>query len=445
MRAVRAAAGALPFAEGRTVAGYSLGRVARRRLGEVVYDGQAPDGRPVSLVASAVARSDRDDRLRFRRLAGLRAAVEHAALLPVYDWGEHRKVQFLVTARYPRTTLVEALPAEGLPPEAALELLWPVAEGLDECHSEGLVHECLTAESVLTHEGHAVLDAFGIPTAGAQRDWEMRNPREFQYGTPEVVRGEPVTPAANVYSLTALLVHLLTGRPPYGDGAASPSNAAWTAAILHLTEPPPRPSERVRGLGSELDRVVAWGMHKQAAQRPPSATALLEAATYALGAPARAGAPRPVRPATVRAVPRRASMGQPRRAAALAAVATAAVCGVLAAALLDPFGGDPAPQRAAGVDVAAWEHLAERRAMLRADLAAGDTAVRQSSAARSLAAEYDRAADASPPGTLAAALRSAAGAYYALAEAGAGADEDAFAEAGEAVVAAERRVASAPR
>jgi serine/threonine-protein kinase len=61
----------------------------------------------------------------------------------------------------------------------------------------------------------------------------------------------------------------------------------------HLEEPPPSPSRVKPGLPSELDRVIARGMAKDAAGRYTSASELAREAALALGLPTRLAAPRP--------------------------------------------------------------------------------------------------------------------------------------------------------
>ena len=93
---------------------------------------------------------------------------------------------------------------------------------------------------------------------------------DVRYRAPEQMLGEPLGPAANVYSLAALVVHVLTGAPPY----QGPRPAVTYG---HLAQPPPLVSERAPNLGAAVDEVIAWGMAKDPSERPRSATALLKA------------------------------------------------------------------------------------------------------------------------------------------------------------------------
>jgi serine/threonine-protein kinase len=366
-------------------------------------------------------------------------------LLAVHEWGERAGTFYLVTDRYPSRTVGHVVRKARLAPKLTLELLWPVAEALDACHERGLAHQNLTAKSLLLAGDDALLDGFAIAAGVSEWKWESLDPRAFRYGSPEAMRGEPPEPATNVYSLAAILVHLLTGRPPFAEVPLPPSNAAWAAALLHVTEPPPRPSARVSALGREIDEVIAWGMAKEPADRPPSATTLLEAAEGALRlgrvtARRAAAAPQaaPTRGVTT-SPPRRRAARVVRLGAILAAAAVGAVAGVLA----DPFGEDSPRAEAERPATPAVATLGERRAELRSELAEASLPAEQAEAAEELASVYRATADRRVSPALAAAARDAAGAYAALGTSAAGGSEAAFDDASADVESAERGVRTA--
>jgi hypothetical protein len=325
-----------------------------------------------------------------------------------------------------------------------------VAAALDGAAAAGLVHQTLGADSLLMgDDGGLELDSFGLFAGRAGPAWNGAQPADVRYQPPEQARGEAPRPESNVYSLAAIIVHALTGEPPFGGDLA-------VAAYAHAVKAPPRVSDRVAGLPAEIDDVLAWGMAKEPAARPRSATELLRAAEAALGtrvvsaALGRGPAPRvpKLAPPVAPSAEPPAQPGERRRAAAVlaGAVAVAAACGAIAAVALDPLGDDEPP--AAPVrspETGLWEDVADRRAELREELAAARTPQAQAAAATELAGVYDRAAESARPSRLTGAARSAAAAYGALAGAAEAGDEAAFADAGEAAVAAERRIASAPR
>jgi eukaryotic-like serine/threonine-protein kinase len=104
-----------------------------------------------------------------------------------------------------------------------LGLCLQVASALSSAHQNLVVHRDLKPGNILvTGDGVPKLLDFGIAKlldpidepANATRTTErMMTPR---YASPEQVRGEPVTPASDLYSLGVLLYQLLTGRLPCG-------------------------------------------------------------------------------------------------------------------------------------------------------------------------------------------------------------------------------------
>ena len=464
------------FDAGARVAGYVITRASGGGgTGEAIYEAKDRDGLAATIVAGHGRRAALDNRARVRRLARLRAGIEHPGLLTVRDWGEHDGTPFFVTDPYPPDTLTGLLEGGPVAPERALAVLAPVADALDACHSRELAHQLLTDRSILLDGDEAVLDTFAITAGDAVRTWETLAARDLRYGTPEAMRGEPVEPASNIYSLTALLTHLLTGHAPYEGADSAPSNLAWAVGVLHLSEPPPTVSERLPRLGTDIDEVVAWGMAKDPSDRPQTAGALLHAASQALGAPAIGVAPAPVprrtevptgaraasaaAAASVPAFPAadagaeiRSARRRPRRRRSgsrllrTAAIAAVAVAGLVAGAVVDPFGGEsPEAQPARSGPAPGVARLDEERTALRTELAAASTPQEQSAVAAELSAAYDEFAASARPGRLVGAARAAAAAYAQMSDAAEAGDFAAYAEARVEVAAADGRFATLTR
>jgi hypothetical protein len=405
---------------------------------EVAYTVTAPGGELATLVTPTDPYADRRGCARARRLAQLRLELTHHALIPLRAVGKYEGEPYLVTDIQPQRTFNDLLDESApLPPERLLEMLRPVAEALDLAHACGLIHEELTGESLLLAEDRLLLDSFGLFGSGSESTWGNLPVGDVRYRSPEELLGDPLEPAANVYSLTALVVHGLTGAPPY----QGPRPAITYG---HMAEPPPLVSERRPELDAAVDEVIAWGMAKDASQRPASATALLDAVEEALGGTVPVALPDPLAVA-VSAVPEPspAVRKTERRGASavLAAVfAAAATCGALAAVVVEPFGGAEAQAPVGGADTSAVRQLDERRTDLRAQLAAATTPQDQAAAARELAGAYDDAARELPANRVAAAAGTAADAYTNLAAAGESGDAGAYSDAAAAVASAEGRL-----
>jgi len=102
----------------------------------------------------------------------------------------------------------------------------------------------------------------------------------IDYMAPELLDGERVGAATDIYGLACLAVETLTGTVPY----LRDTDAATMYA--HIVEPPPSVSERRPELPKRLDDVLATGMAKDPDDRQASAGGLVVEMLAALGMPA---------------------------------------------------------------------------------------------------------------------------------------------------------------
>ena len=409
--------------------------VAGRGGAELICEAVSPDGDPVNLVMAWSRPPDRRTGARFRRLARIRATLHHEALLPVRAVGYHSGRPYLAMDPYPETTFEDMLEGAPLPAAEVLPLLAPVCDALDLAHANGLVHQNLSGTSLLMEGDALLLDAFGLAGGRRELTFESVGVEEVRYCAPEELRGERLEAAGNVYSLTSLLVHALTGSPPY-------QGAPGAQAYGHLMEPPPQPSAHMPELSSAFDDVVARGMAKEPGERPSSVGELLAEAADALGVDLRERLPsRGEREGAVPATAPVRTRRVPKRAVA-AAMVVAAVAGLAAGAALDPFDGKRASAAGPNVNERALERLDDRRTPLRARLAASETPQEQAAAAAELATAYGGVAELADSPRLVSAARSAESAYDELGAAAESGSAERFAAASEAVTAADVRLAS---
>ncbi|MCX4823442.1 serine/threonine-protein kinase [Streptomyces sp. NBC_01142] len=118
-------------------------------------------------------------------------------------------------------TLDQAVSAHGLFSEQAVRALAAsLAQALQNIHAVGLIHRDLKPENiVLTSNGPRIID-FGIarPEHGLTLTTTGQVPVTPGYGAPEQVLGQRVGPAADIFSLGAVLAYAASGRRAY-DGA----------------------------------------------------------------------------------------------------------------------------------------------------------------------------------------------------------------------------------
>jgi Protein kinase domain len=265
---------------GATLAGYRVdGLVGAGGMGIVYEATQLSLNRTVALkVLAPHLSTDAGFRERFRREAQVQAALEHPHIVTVFESGESDEGLFIAT-RMIRGTDLKELVEQGLRAERALRILAQVASALDAAHAAGLVHRDVKPQNVLVDElDFAYLADFGLiresREPGLTRTGEYLG--SLDYVSPEQIRGEPVTPASDLYAFAAVLYECLSGEVPF------PRDTEAALLYAHLTEPPPRLTARRAGLAPALDAVVERGLAKEPSARFPSAVVLVDAAQAAL-------------------------------------------------------------------------------------------------------------------------------------------------------------------
>jgi eukaryotic-like serine/threonine-protein kinase len=257
----------------------------RYELGEVLgYGGMSEvhKGRDVRLgrdVAVKVLRADlaRDPQFqeRFRREAQNAAALNHPAIVAVYDTGEtrtdHGPLPYIVMEYVDGRTLRDIVKTEGpLPGQRAMEIMADVCAALDFSHRHGIVHrDVKPANVMITKTGAVKVMDFGIARAVADGQAAVTQTAAVigtaQYLSPEQARGEAVDARSDVYAAGCVLFELLTGEPPFtGDSPVA-------VAYQHVREDPKPPSALNPRVSPALDAIVLKAMSKGAPNRYQSA------------------------------------------------------------------------------------------------------------------------------------------------------------------------------
>ncbi len=146
------------------------------------------------------------------------SAVEHANLVNVLDWGEHRGRPVIVVDTF-GSTLAGRLATSGpLPVLEALRVAAQVADGVACLHQAGLVHQDLEPGVVqFDPRGYARVGGleFVVP-AGSRSDSTPDAPTAFKlpFAAPETLTGGPRQRSRDVYGIGGILLSALTGEPP---------------------------------------------------------------------------------------------------------------------------------------------------------------------------------------------------------------------------------------
>jgi len=226
--------------------------IARGGMG-VVYQAREPhSGRIVALKCVLAGQGETDHILaRFRREAETAARLEHPNIVPIYQVGETEDGSPYYTMKYAAAgSLLQARRPLLEHPRQSAALMVKVARAVHYAHENGVLHRDLKPGNILLDShGEPLVTDFGLARCEAVSSYLTRSLASF--GTPGYIAPEQadgpaanLTPAADVYSLGAILFELLTGRTPFvGENA-------FTVMKQSALERAPK----VRSLTPQVDR-----------------------------------------------------------------------------------------------------------------------------------------------------------------------------------------------
>jgi len=283
---------------GRRLGHYRIDGVLGKGGMSVMY--RATDirlGRKVALkVIAEHLTEDPEFRERFVDEARNTSAIDHANVVPLYDFGEVDGLLYIAMRLVDGSDLASLIKDGPLAPERALVLLSQVAEALDNLHERGLVHLDVKPANVLVTSResageHVYVADFGLTRRGATG--HRTRGGDFlgspTYAAPEHLRGEPVDGRTDAYSLACVLFACLAGRPPFQGPVPEVIQG-------HLNRDAPALTDYVQNLPPAIDDVIRRGMSKRSTERYPTCRELIAAARQALTQPVRRPPAVPVGP-----------------------------------------------------------------------------------------------------------------------------------------------------
>jgi len=208
--------------------------------------------------------------IRFEREVKTIAKLEHLHILPVYDAGEDQGIPFIAMRYLPGGTLADLI-SEKLPQlNTVVRLVTQVAGALDHAHSRDIIHRDMKPSNVLLDSSrNAYLADFGIARIrqAVTVTTESHVLGTPAYVAPEMVRkGEPITPAVDIYALGIITYEMLTGEPPFYS-AGDPMQTL----TAHVLEPVPSVRDFDPNINPRIDAVIQRCLAKRPEDRYRSA------------------------------------------------------------------------------------------------------------------------------------------------------------------------------
>lgn len=235
---------------------------------------------------------------RFCKELELAASLDHPNILPIYEYGEHNGLAYMLMPYVKGSSLEAVLKRQGaLPLPKVVHYLEQVSAALDYAHEHGVIHRDLKPANILvTVDDRLLLTDFGLTkllVEGRTAPMRLSTPDLVDYMAPEQVVGKEIDGRADLYSLGALLYRMVTGRVPFQG------QTLMQVAMQHLKAPPAPPRLWRGDVPHAAEQAMLAALAKRRAERYAHAQDLAAAFRLAVAADnvqqehAKADMPRP--------------------------------------------------------------------------------------------------------------------------------------------------------
>ncbi len=268
------AAGPMPEGAPTSLGRYEVIEVVGEGAMGTVYKGKDPAiGRMVALKTIRVDRiadvSEVDElRERLIREANAAGNLSHPNIVTIYDVGEQDNLQYVAMEYLEGHTLERIISRRlNMNYRIAAKIVFQVCSALSYAHRHSIVHRDIKPANIMVLENfHVKVMDFGIAhfesSSLTQAGVAMGTPN---YISPEQLKGEPVTPSSDIFSLGVVFYEMLSKRKPFvGDSISN--------LIFKITnETPPPPSRYDSKMPPMLDLIVRKALQKNPYDRYQSA------------------------------------------------------------------------------------------------------------------------------------------------------------------------------
>lgn len=154
----------------------------------------------------------------FRREARSIAKLNHNNIAQIYSFGVEKHQPYVVMEPINGEQLNKIIEENnGIPASTAIRICYDLALGLQAAADAGIVHENICPQNIILSKfGIPKITGFGLITVSHTVEQE-RTQADHRYISPEQIRKQQVEVRSNIYSLGAVLYHMLIGKPPFFD------------------------------------------------------------------------------------------------------------------------------------------------------------------------------------------------------------------------------------
>jgi eukaryotic-like serine/threonine-protein kinase len=234
-----------------------------------------------------------DQRLaaRFGHEGRVSCRVSHPNVVRVFDHGVSADGTPFIVMEHAQGTTLRKLIHEQSPLSIARirNLVSQLLDGLTAIHETGIIHADIKSNNIMVDTAggvdHLTIIDFGLARTGSSR---LQSDEGLAVGTPEymapeVLRGEPPTARADVYSAAIVAYELIVGMTPFAGEAP--------LDVLHrqLAEDIELPADARALISPELERVLLRALNRDPLRRYPYARSFAVAFDKAIRGLAAAG------------------------------------------------------------------------------------------------------------------------------------------------------------
>lgn len=216
------------------------------------------------------------ERQRFDAEAKAAMRLKHRNIIPIYEMGEHRGHPFFCMKFIEGETLAQRLAQGPITSEQTARLMSRISQAMGYAHQQGVLHRDLKPSNILLDANNEPFIAdFGLAKQTTNDPTLTRSGAILgtpSYMAPEQAAGRrgQVGVTSDVYSLGAILYHMLTGRPPFQ--AATPVDTV----LLVLEQDPLPPRALNPRVNRDLEMIALRCLQKPQDLRYETATKMAE-------------------------------------------------------------------------------------------------------------------------------------------------------------------------
>lgn len=250
---------------GRRIGRYVLtGRLGAGGMGEVYAAQDSELGRPVAV--KLVGRPEAGESspvARFIQEAKAASALNHPNIVTIYEV-IHADSRLAIVMELVDGMSLRELCGSPLPVDRVLHIGQQIARALAAAHARGIVHCDIKPENLMLRpDGFVKVLDFGLAQdLSSNASTSMVPAGTLRYMSPEQSRGEPASPASDVFCLGIVLYELTSGSHPFERGSIFD-----TLKALNEAEPL-RPSSRNAFVPPQHDALLLRMLAKDPSQRP---------------------------------------------------------------------------------------------------------------------------------------------------------------------------------